>query len=1296
MTTLAKIVTLAAVITSLSSNAQEVISVNLDWGNPALKGNTDQHFNRSTSFEGAFFDASRENLPFYAKNVRLKGNVDRVEILMLSEQYEALSSSEIQGLKGLGDPGTAPLATVNLGWQRKQPVAQVAIYPYRKNASTGQLEKLVSFEYELDVVLGGTIAGGQSRNYPAVSRMASGDWYRFTVENDGIHVIDQQFLIDLGVDVSGLSSSDINIYGNHYGQLSYENSVPYTSDLYLNRIMVEDGGDGSFDAGDRILFYATGADTWRKGGNGFVHHKNTFTDEASYFVGIGVEPASRISDLQSSGASPTHQVTSFSDRQVVERDNTNLIKSGREFYGDRFDAITEYNYQFVMPNLTSDDVLIDVDVFSRTLGINNSSSFDVSVGAVSNNLSVSGITDSYTGAYGRPASTSYTVPNLSSPIQVNLKFNKHNAVTSIAFTNFVRVNARRNLIFSGSQLMFRDLESEGMGNVAQYTLDGANSVWKIWEITNPTDARNVVYTDNGSTKQFTLEADSLREFIAFRNTGFLEPTAVGQVENQNIHATQNPVDLVMVVHPNFTSEAQRIKDQRESEGLEVIMVTPQEVYNEFSSGMRDATAIKKMMKMFYDRAGTDLTMMPRYLLLFGDGSYINKGTAASAQAFIPTYQTANSYDLSRSYCSEDYYGLLDDSEGEHPSDLVDIGIGRLPAHTVAQAKAMVDKVLRYPTLVLNSAQNLNNCQEDGGNCVKDWRNRVLFVSDDQEGDGFEGTIHMSQSHSLANSVEADEPGFIVDRILMDAYNQISTPGGERYPDGTSKLQLSVDQGLLLVNYVGHGGEVGWGHERFLDVSTILGWNNSNCLPLFMTATCEFTRWDDPGRTSAGEFVIFNDNGGGIGLFTTTRLAYSNANFILGQFFYDHVFKDQDALGRTYTLGDIFRDTKVDIATAQPGSVNHRNFSLLGDPSLPLQKPKQQVLISSVTDTLGNPVDTLGALGVVRMSGIVADGNGAQLNGFNGVVIPVVFDKKRTINTLANDGGNPFAFQNWSNVIYRGQATVANGEFSFDFVVPKDISYQFGSGRVVFYAESEELTAHGSYEGFLVGGADSTAAADNDGPSINIFMNDENFVPGGLTDNEPVLVAELFDVNGINTLGNSIGHDLKATLDGNTDGSIILNDFYEADLDTYKSGTVRYRLTDLDPGPHTLELKAWDVHNNSSKATTDFVVAESADLALDHVLNYPNPFTTHTDFFFEHNKACSFLDVRVQVFSVSGRLVKTLIERVNTEGFRSDPISWDGRDDYGDKLGRGVYVYKLNVITPEGESAEQLEKLVILK
>jgi hypothetical protein len=847
----------------------------------------------------------------------------------------------------------------------------------------------------------------------------------------------------------------------------------------------------------------------------------------------------------------------------------------------------------------------------------------------------------------------------------------------------------------GDQLDFRDLASVGQGQILEWVVDQGQSIHRIWDVTDPKQPINMALTENGVQRRFRTNGDILREFIAFRNTGYPSPTVVARVPNQDLHATTLPTDLVIVCPPEFMSQAARLAERRSSEGLNVVLVSPQQIYNEYSSGSRDATAIKRYMRMLYDRAGSDPELMPRHLLLFGDGSYNNLVQSTVNQNYIPTYQSLESIDPRRCYVSDDYFGLLDEQEGESTADLLDIGVGRLPISSLAQATDVVNKLLNYDRLQLNSTSGAV-CDASSGGGIPDWRTHVLFASDDQEGDIFEGVIHMDQSDRIARTIESEHPRYNVDKVYLDAYQQVVTPGGERYAQGNKDLRDKVQKGVLLVNYIGHGGEVGWAHERFLDNGTINAWTNAEGLPLFVTATCEFTRWDDPGRTSAGELVLLNPNGGGIGLMTTARLAFSGQNFNLAQSFYDHIFRSTDDIGREAQLGDVFRETKVYMSSNFGSQTNHRHFVLMGDPSMRLAMPKANIVITGVTDTLGNPIDTLKALSTVRINGFVDNGSGQPAVDFNGVVIPTVFDKEAEQSTLANDGGSPFEFKARKSTLYRGRASVVQGVFSFTFVVPNDINFSVGNGRVSCYAENGVLNAAGSKNDILVGGAATDVVADQTGPNIDLFMNDENFVSGGITDGTPLLYAKLFDENGINTVGSSIGHDLLAILDENTDQAIVLNEVYEADLDTYKSGQVRYRLSDLAEGEHDLRLKAWDTHNNSSDRTIEFVVTNSPEIALERVLNYPNPFTTRTEFFFEHNRPCNTLDVQVQIFTVSGRLIKTLSRQLACEGYRSEGLEWDGRDDFGDKIGRGVYVYRLSVATPEGERAEKFEKLVLLR
>lgn len=1241
-------------------------------------------------------DGEREGLPYIQEVRRLGPGATGATAHLSGTRYVPLSAEEIALLPGLGQPGQEPEVAVTMAVERKRPVALVRIYPYRRNPITGAMERLA--DHQLDLVeerrAGDHLGQLRSGSYADHSKLASGSWYRFSVYDDGVYKLSWTFLRDLGINMDDLSSDRINVYGNHAGLLPYKGSHIPANDLLANAIEVVDGGDGVFGPNDYILFYASGAQDWVWNATDarFEHTKNTYTDSACYFIGLDIEDPERIMSTVLSTEPATDQVTTFADRQTIDRDLVNLLKSGRTWVGDTYNTLTPtYNYNFSVPNLRSTEPwCVKIDVLSRTIqpGL---STWNMTVSGQPFSFQDSNITGHYAGPYARQTVKTFCGTTAANNLQVNVAFDGADDISSVGWMNFLELNCRRDLRMVGDQLRFRDPVSMGAGHVGEFTVDQASSVTRIWDITVPWSASSVPFTDNGAQKVFRVATDTLREFIAFKNSGFLTPVAVGPVPNQDLHAVAE-ADMVIVSPELFLGQAQRLADRRTEEGLSVVLVTPQQIYNEFSSGQRDATAIKRFMKMLYDRAGMDPELMTRYLLLFGDGSYNNISIAGSNQNWIPSYQSYDSWVPSSCFTTDDYFCLLDDNEGEANGDIVDVGVGRLPISSLSQAREVVDKILNYDRLMLNSVQG-NSCANGSDGGAADWRNWTVFVSDDQTGDGCDNHIHMNNSNLLANLVESLRPCLNVNKIYLDAYMQVSTPGGQRYPEAQEVLRSRVQKGALVVNYVGHGGEVGWAHERLLDVETILGWTNFERLPLFVTATCEFTRWDDPARTSAGEYVMLNPHGGGIALMTTTRIAYSGANQNLAMDFYTHVFQRQDEQGHAMRLGDIYRRTKVDVA----GEGNYRNFALLGDPSIRLAMTRQSARITAITDTLGNPLDTLMARATVRITGEVTDTSGQVLTDFNGTVLPTVFDKVTALSTLDNDHcAGPYNYTLRKNIIYRGRATVTNGQFTTTFVVPQDINYAVGPGRISIYAESLSDNACGYDNSPLVGASDPNATADANGPVIELYMNDETFVPGGITDEKPLLLARLHDDNGINTLGSSIGHDLTATIDQSTENAIVLNDVYEADKDTYKSGTVRYRLSNLAEGSHTLDLKAWDVFNNSSRKTLDFVVAPSAEMALEHVLNYPNPFTTSTQFFFEHNRPCNTMDVQVQVFTVSGRLVKTLNRQLQCDGYRSEPMAWDGLDDAGDKLARGVYVYRLSVATLGGETADHVDKLVILR
>jgi len=677
------------------------------------------------------------------------------------------------------------------------------------------------------------------------------------------------------------------------------------------------------------------------------------------------------------------------------------------------------------------------------------------------------------------------------------------------------------------------------------------------------------------------------------------------------------------------------------------------------------------MKMMYDKAGTGSE--PKYLLLFGDASYDYKDRVQNNSNLIPSYESYESLNPVGTFVTDDYFVLLDDSEGQGANGALDVGVGRFPVQTVDQADAAVKKIEHY----CSNSDTVKN----------DWRNVACFVAED-----WDNNLHLGQADTLATHIERDYKEYNVDKIYVDAYKAISTPGGLRNPDVNAAITARVNKGALLISYTGHGGTLGWAHERVLEISDIQSWKNYDRMPVFVTATCEFSWFDDPGFVSAGEWVFLNPNGGGIALFTTTRPTYAGENFTLANNFFSNVFKKIN--GNYPRMGDLIVSAK----NSTGSSANSRKFVLLGDPALQLDYPRYQVVTTAINgNTVTTLPDTLKALAQVTISGEIRDDNGSLMPGFNGTVFPTVFDKEEEITTLANVVGcSPTQFFLMKNPLFRGKIAVTNGQFSFSFIVPKDIAYKYGFGKISYYARDPETDANGFNENIIVGGMDSHKTSDDQGPVIQLYMNDKNFVPGGMTDQNPTLLAFVFDSSGINTVGSGIGHDITAVIDNDTRNSWILNDYYVSDLNTYKSGEISYPFFNLTDGSHQLLLRVWDVYNNSAEGSIDFMVVSSPQLALQNLMNFPNPFSDHTTFSFEYNHPNTFLDINLKIFTISGRLVKTLHQVINTTGYKSESIVWDGTGDDGSKISTGMYIYYLKVSLPDGSSELKSSKLVFIR
>ncbi len=1121
------------------------------------------------------------------------------------------------------------------------------------------------------------------RNYVNNSVLATGSWYKMATTQEGIYKIDIPFLQSLGLNTSNLASNSIRIFGNAHFLPDERNIVERLDDLQELALEVVDGGDGIFNANDYVLFYASAVNSWQNDSlnRRFIHQNNLFSDSLYYFLTIG-GIGKRIS-IQNNISPSNSSVSSFNDRYFYEVDKINFLNSGKEWLGEEFSNLpgnsTNKNFNFSLSGLeTSTPVHLATSFAVRSIG--TASSFNISV----NNLllpSINGgsISGNYLDAFATLVARSYDVAiaNNSNSINISFSFQPANAAAQ-GWLNWFELHSRRSLNMNNQQqLLFRDWQSVSTNSVANFIVSGSNANTTIWDITHPTQPQKMIVNFSQGQSSFVNNANRLREYIAFNNTNILTPQISGKINNQNLH-NSNPRNYIIITHPNYLNEAKRLAlFHQQQYGYTTFVASVNEIYNEFSGGIATPVAIRDFIKMYYDKAGTDTTKRPQYVLLFGAASFDYKNRISNNTNFVPAYQSINSLDPLITYTSDDFFGLLDDADDVNltsPPSLLDIAVGRLPVTNIDEAKNTVDKIINY----------------HAANTFGSWRNNTIFTADDKD-----GNVHLNDAELISSKAFTTNPLLNQDKIYLDAFPLVSGSGGGRYPEVNSAIVNSIFKGALLFNYSGHGGYQRLADEAIFGQEEANQLNNAAKLPLFVTATCDFAPYDDPTKNALGSTLLVGGKTGAIALVTTTRIVFAFSNRIMNDNFLA-ILLSKNSNNGYLTLGEAIKRAKNFTYQTFSDVNNNRKFTLLGDPGIQLAFPKMNMQLMSINNMPLNGTDTLKALEKYTFTGRVVDANGITANSFNGTVYPTIFDKVQTLQTLGNNAASPITnFNQQKNILYKGKASVNNGLFSFSFIVPKDINYQFGNGRLSLYADNGITDANGVASNFLIGGTSSTFNTDRVGPNIKAYLNDEKFVNGGLVNENPLLILKLFDSSGINTVGSGIGHDITAILDGNEKNIIVLNNFYEADTDSYQSGIIRYQLPKVDNGVHFLKIKVWDVANNSSDIIVEFVVQQKEALQISRVLNYPNPFTSKTNFWFEHNQPNSNLKVLINIFSITGKLVHQIQKNISTIGNSVNDIEWDGKDRNSEKLGRGVYIYRIIVTNSAGLKAEATQKLYLL-
>ncbi len=1173
---------------------------------------------------------------------------------------------------------------IKIGMERKRPFAVVRIPAYTPGAVAGSANMVRSFTLTIEEnpAPATSNAAAKSTGDVTSSVLSSGAWYKIAVPKTGFFKIDFNFLSSLGLsgaEIAAINPANIRVYGNGGSMLSENNAVDRPVDLLENAISVTGNGDNTFDNGDAAIFYAMGPTRWAKDSfsQRFFHVKNLYSDSAFYFLTFDRGAGMRIQPKAASGAGNV-TVNSFNFYDVHDTDIVNPATLGKNWYGEKF-----------LPQLGNTSQTFTFDMGPSVSCVYCAVSFAATSDITGNKVAVA-INGANIGSSNLAVTVGDDVMSMKTltgqgacneqMVNVNVTFTPASS-NSAGYLNYIEVNGRRSLTMNGAeQLSFRDWKSVGAGNIATYQLDGANSNTQVWDVTNPQNPVLMQGSLSGSVYTFTCDAGYLHEFAAINSANVPTPAFIGKVTNQNLHGLPQ-ADLIIVSHPLFLTQAKDLADFHTThDKLRTVVATPQEIYNEFSSGGQDISAIRDFVRMFYKRAGSDTTQMPKYLLLMGGASYDYKYRTANNSNFVPVFESAESLNDLNSFSCDDFYGFLDDKENIEENqklNALDIGIGRLPARSVDDAVAMVSKIKSYSDPAT----------------LGPWRISATVVADNNDNAG----CHMCDAETMAETITQNTNNlFNIQKIYVDATPTVSTPAGPRCPNASSSIDNSIFKGTMMMNYNGHGNTEVWASERILTQDNFNNWSNKNMLPFMVTATCDFGQFDHPQFVSAAERLVLKKGGGVIAMLTTTQAVFAVFNHELNTQYIDAQYL-RKSNGFWNTFGDACRISKnVTYVRSFDGGqlANFRKFSLLGDPAVIPNFPEYNITIDGVTDgATASRADTLKALGKYEIKGSVRDHSGSVMTGFNGPVYVTIFDKARNISTITTPVA---AFKMQDNVIYKGKATVTNGQFSITFITPKDINYYFGTGKISAYAHNGDIDAAGADTSFKIGGFSDNAVTSATDPLVKPYINDTLFQNGGITGSNTSLYVRLFSETGINVSGNSIGHDLTAVLDDNVENPYILNDYYETEANTYQRGFVNFPVNGLADGRHTFTVKAWDVIDNSGIGKIDFTVVDGKIADIDNLGNYPNPFTNFTRFVFEHNHPDEQLDVEINIFTADGVMVKDIKETFTPTGSRTNELTWDGTDSQNRPLAAGVYVYRLTMATSKGFKSSAYQKLVIVR
>ena len=1170
-------------------------------------------------------------------------------------EYRKMKKEEIARYKldtNHPDLNEHPLIECFVGVQAKRPQLDVIVQPVIKRA--GAYYRLESYKLVVDSKplknAEKVAARSGVERYAQNSLLANGRWVRIAVKENGVHKITHEELKKMGF----TDPSKVRLYG-YGGNILPESQIENLPDDLCEVPLWRENG--------YMLFYAKGLTRWEYSSGRFIHAQNVYANDACYFLTESDEtPMAFAKEVMPDSLQVAEEpVTEFPDYALYEKEEKSLCAYGRILIGkEEFSLGRTKRYELSTQGAVQGNAIIDIsfatsgeDISSVTIAVNKDTVGSLSVPQCSSS-ELGKIVEGYFLA----------TDSLNDKTTVTLQHKvPNNAIAG--FLDYIRLNYTRKLALYGSQTSFRGKNKNG--EWSNFIIEGCNSDTRVWNVSDISNITEIPGELSGGTYTVTAFASTGNELVAVDTKGtFPAVTVIGDVPNQNLHATPQ-TDMVIIVPSNglFLNTAERLAAaHRELDSLSVVIVKAQEIYNEFSSGTHDVTAYRRFMKMLYDRAATP-EEAPKYLLLFGDACYDNRlitMPGSSQDDYLLCFESKNSVNAVRSYVHEDYIGFLDDNEGNNLlRNKTDIGIGRIPVTSNVEAKAIVDKTITY----------MKNTEAGA------WQNIIAMLGDD--GDKSIPNQHMKDAESVAMIIAEKYPSYIIDRIYWDDYIAEKSATGNRYPQVTKAIKERLDKGALIVNYSGHGSPNLLSHE-FTWKSQDMAELKSPRLPLWIMASCDIAPFDI-GENSIGELALRNPAGGGVAVFTSTRTVLQRYNAILNREFSDILLSPVSS-GEHIAIGDAVRMAKCNVIEANGDlSENKLQYVLLGDPALKLKYPKYRIKVQEINGKEATDTFQIKAGGKLEVKGYVASLAGDTIRDFTGLLYSNLFDGAEEVATRDNTNLGSFTYTAYKKNLFSGCDSIIDGRFAISMPIPMDISYSDAMGHLNLFALDSALqhSAQGHFNSLVFNGTATDTDNDGKGPEIKAYLNTPSFVNGDKVNDTPCLWVELYDKNGINTIGTSIGHDITATIDGNPKHTYNLNSIFESAVGDLTRGTIMLPLEKLEEGEHTLMIRAWDFYNNSSVVSIKFVVEPDMAPEIASVEITPAPVTAgrETTFRIQHNRPQSEIEVTVEIFNIHGQLLWKNIDKHFADNLIYE-CSWNGCGQAGQPLLTGVYLARISV------------------